>query len=131
MKVAVAVLLVSALMAGGCASEKFVSDSKNPEVAFSSDGGLMWRGEFIEPDELPYLLKKTKVNPKSQIDIRIPQDFSNPKAARSLLFLLRRAGYTRAVLVTEKKAYSGSSMRKPAPQPVRKMPPSGKRIRYK
>jgi hypothetical protein len=43
--------------------------------------------------------------------------------------MLRRAGYTRAVLVTEKKAYSQSSTKLPPP-PARQAKPV-KRIRYK
>jgi hypothetical protein len=125
----IVVASLAALLAAGCASEKFVADSKNPEVAFSSDGGLMWRGRFIEPHELPRLLEKTEVDPKSQIDIRVPRDFNNPKAARRLLFMLRRAGYTRAVLVTEKKAYSQSSTKLPPPAARQAKPV--KRIRYK
>lgn len=113
----------------GCASEKFVADSKHPEVAFSGDGGLMWRGRFIELEELPGLLKKTKVDPKSQIDIRVPDNFRNPKSARRLLFILRRAGYTRGVLVTEKRAYSRSAA-KPVSPPTQ-TPPAKRVIRYK
>jgi hypothetical protein len=120
---------VAVLLTAGCASEKFVADSKHPEVAFAEDGSLMWRGRFIEQEELPGLLRKTEVDPKSQIDIRVPSNFRNPKAARRLLFILRRAGYTRGVLVTEKRAYSNSSAKPSVPPPASATP---KRvIRYK
>ena len=98
---------------GGCTHETYLVDSRHPEVEYSVDGSLKWHGRFIEPEELPRLLEKSGVDRKSQIDIRVPKGIRSLREPRLLLFILRRAGYTRGVLVTEKKAYSRSEMRPP------------------
>ena len=113
----------------GCTHTSYVSDSKHPEVEFSEDGGLMWRGRFIELHELPELLEDSGVSKKSQIDIRVSERMRSLKAPRMLLFILRKAGYTRGVLVTKKKAYSQASA--PVPKPVQRQPQPSRKIRYK
>ena len=127
-----AVVALAALLAGGCTHETYLVDSKHPEVEYTEDGSLKWHGRFIEPEELPRLLEKSGVEHTSQIDIRVPKGMRSLREPRLLLFILRRAGYTRGVLVTEKKAYSRSSAppvsavsRPPAP------PPQRRAIRYK
>ena len=119
------------IMFSGCTHTTYIADSKNPEVEFSEDGGLLWRGRFIELEELPDLLEDAGVDKKSQIDIRVSERMRSLKAPRALLFILRRAGYTRGVLVTKKKAYSSSTMpppKQPVPQP---QPQQRRKIRYK
>ena len=128
-----AVVALAMLLAGGCTHETYLVDSKHPEVEYTEDGSLKWHGRFIEPEELPRLLEKSGVEHTSQIDIRVPKGMRSLREPRLLLFILRRAGYTRGVLVTEKKAYSHSSApppdgavsRPPAP------PPQRRAIRYK
>lgn len=125
-----AVLALAAAFAAGCTHERIVNDSKNPEVEYTENGDLKWRGEFIDPEDLPDLLEDAEVGKKSQINIRVPPTIRSLKGPRLLLFMLRRAGYTRAVLVTEKKAYSKgmdpAELRKPVPQQ-----PARRTIRYK
>ena len=125
------VFLSVAAVFSGCTHTAYVSDSKHPEVEFSEDGGLLWRGRFVDLEELPELLEESGVSRKSQIDIRVPDRMRSLKAPRRLLFILRRAGYTRGVLVTKKKAYSHSSM--PPPKPEQQASPQTQRrkIRYK
>ena len=117
----------------GCVHEKYLVDAKHPEVEYAEDGALKWHGRFIEPEELPRLLEKSGVDHKSQIDIRVPDRMRSLKEPRLLLFILRRAGYTRGVLVTEKKAYSRSSAPPPSgPRPHAPEPsPQRRAIRYK
>ena len=127
------VVALAALLAGGCTHETYLVDAKHPEVEYTEDGSLKWHGRFIEPEELPRLLEKSGVDRKSQIDIRVPDRMRSLKEPRLLLFVLRRAGYTRGVLVTEKKAYSRSSappvgaVSRPPPAP----PPQRRAIPYK
>ena len=124
-------LLAAAIAVSGCAHTTYISDSKHPEVEFSEDGGLKWRGRFIELEELPELLEDSGVDRKSQIDIRVSERMRSLKAPRRLLFILRRAGYTRGVLVTKKKAYSHSNT--PPPKAKQQSEPRQARpkIRYK
>ena len=125
-----AVIVLAMLLAGGCAHETYLVDSKHPEVEYTEDGSLKWHGRFIEPEELPRLLEKSGVEHTSQIDIRVPRGMRSLREPRLLLFILRRAGYTRGVLVTEKKAYSRSSAPPPASRPPAP-PPQRRTIRYK
>ena len=120
-----------AILFSGCTHTTYIADSKNPEVEFSEDGGLMWRGRFIELEELPELLEDAGVDKKSQVDIRVSERMRSLKAPRTLLFILRKAGYTRGVLVTKKKAYSSSTM--PPPKQTVQQPQLQQRskIRYK
>ena len=119
---------VVAMPLAGCTHETYLADSKHPEVAYTEAGELKWHDRFIEPEELPRLLEKSGVDRKSQIDIRVPERIQSLKGPRVLLFILRRAGYTRGVLVTEKRAYSKSSTPPPKQQPS---PPAKRKIRYK
>ena len=125
-----AVLLAVVALAAGCAHETYVSDSRHPEVEYGENGDLKWHGRFIEPEELPHLLEKSGVDRKTQIDIRVPVTIRSLKGPRRLLFLLRKAGYTRGVLVTEKKAYSSTSA-PPPEKPAGPARPQRRKIRYK
>ena len=122
------VLAVMAMLLVGCTHETYLADSKHPEVAYTEAGELKWHDRFIEPKELPRILEKSGVDHKSQIDIRVPARIQSLKGPRLLLFILRRAGYTRGVLVTEKRAYSKSSTPPTKPMPP---PPAKRKIRYK
>lgn len=117
-------------MAVGCTHETYLVDSKHPEVEYTEAGELKWHRRFIRPEELPKLLEMSGVDRKAQIDIRVPEHIRSLKGPRHLLFILRRAGYTRGVLVTEKRAYSKAS--EPPPKPQRRAQPvQQRRIRYK
>ena len=126
---AVALAVFAALVAG-CTHETYIVDSKHPEVEYSENGDLKWHNRFIEPEELPKLLEKSGVDHKSQIDIRVPDRIHSLKGPRYLLFILRKAGYTRGVLVTKKHASSKASEPPPV-QPRRQAPPQRRKIRYK
>ena len=128
------IAMAMVLLVTGCTHEKYLVDAKHPEVEYTEDGSLTWHGRFLEPEELPRLLEKSGVDHKSQIDIRVPDRMHSLKEPRLLLFILRRAGYTRGVLVTEKKAYSHSSAPPPQNSPrsrVSAPPPQRRAIRYK
>ena len=128
----VMIVAVAMLLAGGCTHETYLVDSKHPEVEYTEDGSLKWHGRFIEPEELPRLLEKSGVEHTSQIDIRVPKGMRSLREPRLLLFVLRKAGYTRGVLVTEKKAYSHSSTPPTGSAPAQpSAPPQRRQIRYK
>jgi len=125
------VLVLAAVLLAGCTHEKYLVDSKHPEVEYSENGDLKWHDRFIDPEDLPGLLEKSGVDRKAQIDIRVPERIHSLKGPRQLLFMLRRAGYTRGVLVTKKHASSNASG--PSPDPARLQPPVRQKrmIRYK
>ena len=121
---------VAMLFAEGCTHETYIADSRHPEVEYLEDGSLKWHDRFIDPKDLPDLLARSGVDKKSQISIRVPETIRSLRGPRQLLFILRRAGYTRGILVTKKRAYSHSPTQPPkaVPPPAR----STKRtIRYK
>ena len=125
-------LTMAFVVFSGCTHTTYVADAKHPEVEFAEDGGLMWRGRFIELHELPELLEDSGVSRKSQIDIRVSERMRSLKAPRALLFILRRAGYTRGVLVTKKKAYSeASAQTQTPPRQQQAQPQQRRKIRYK
>ena len=93
MSVQSVVLSLAVVVFSGCTHTAYVADSKHPEVEFSEDGGLMWRGKFIALEDLPELLEDSGVSKKSQIDIRVSEHMRTLKAPRRILFILRRAGY--------------------------------------
>ena len=119
----------AAVFSAGCTHERYIADAKHPEVEYTEMGDLKWHNRFISPEDLPHLLEKSGVSRRSQIDIRVPERIRSLKGPRHLLFILRRAGYTRGVLVTEKRAYSRASA--PPPKPVRQQTAPQRRIRYK
>ena len=41
------------LLAGGCATEHYVTDAKHPEIAIKADGGVTYRGRYVDPEDLP------------------------------------------------------------------------------
>ena len=122
--------VIALTMAVGCTHETYLADAKHPEVEYTEDGELKWHRRFIQPEELPKLLERSGVDRKAQIDIRVPERIRSLKGPRHLLFILRRAGYTRGVLVTEKRAYSKASEQPPGQQ-RRTQPVQQRRIRYK
>lgn len=122
-------VLAAALAFAGCTHETYIVDSKHPEVEYTEAGELKWHNRFIRPEELPRLLERSGVDYKSQIDIRVPERMHSLKGPRQLLFMLRKAGYTRGVLVTEKRAYSKGSPPPPPPRHPAEQP--ARRIRYK
>ena len=46
-------LAVAALLAGGCATEHYVTDARHPEIALKEDGGVTYRGKYVDPEDLP------------------------------------------------------------------------------
>ena len=124
----VMVAAIAAAMLAGCTHETYIVDAKHPEVEYTENGDLKWHRRFIHPEDLPRLLEKSGVSHKAQIDIRVPERMHSLKGPRQLLFMLRKAGYTRGVLVTEKRAYSKASEPPPPPPQARPQP---RKIRYK
>ena len=47
-----------ALLLAGCATEHHITDARHPEVAITPDGGVTYRGKFVDPEDLPKVKDK-------------------------------------------------------------------------
>ena len=63
-RIALAALL---LCAAGCATEHYEMGARNPEVAIAADGGVTYRGKFVDPEDLPGLLKDSGLTKQDTI----------------------------------------------------------------
>ena len=135
-RIALAALL---LFAAGCATEHFETGARNPEVAITADGGVTYRGKFVDPDDLPGLLKDSGLTKQDTIFIHIPEDLRDMRAPRRVMAILSRNGFTRPILLSDRKSYTelGKTAderrmeRHRQQQEQMKLPPSKRTIRYK
>ena len=98
--------LVAVLFWGGCTTEHYVSDSKHPEVAITAAGGVTFRGRFVDPEDLPGLLRKASYSRTDTIYISAPDDMADWRLKRKVMAILSRNGFTRPVLVGEEHSSS-------------------------
>ena len=135
-RIALAALL---LCAAGCTTEHYVMGARNPEVAITADGGVTYRGKFVDPDDLPGLLKDSGLTKQDTIFIHIPEDLRDMRAPRRVMAILSRNGFTRPILISDRKSYTelGKTAderrleRRRQQQEQMKLPPSKRTIRYK
>lgn len=115
----------------GCATQQFVTDARNPEIAIKEDGSVTYRNRFVEPDELPDLLARSGLTRKDTIHIRYPDAMKDLRTPSQVVTILMRAGYPRTVLVGERT--SSSHVGRDAVNPKKDVPaqPAKPRIRYK
>ena len=135
-RIALAALL---LCAAGCATEHYEMGARNPEVAIAADGGVTYRGKFVDPEDLPGLLKDSGLTKQDTIFIHIPEDLRDMRAPRRVMAIISRNGFTRPILVSDRKSYTelGKTAderrldRARQRQEQMKLPPSKRTIRYK
>ena len=135
------VLALAALVlcAGGCVTEHYETGARNPEVAITPDGGVTYRGKFVDPEDLPGLLKDSGLTKQDTINIHIPEDLRDMRAPRRVMAILSRNGFTRPILLSDRKSYTelGKTAderrieRRRLQQEQMKLPPSQRTIRYK
>lgn len=95
-----------ALLTCGCASApKLTYDAQNPAVRVSTTGAY-FNDQPVRPDEIPERFIDYGVPRDTTIHIRLDPNVKNLKFARLVMAYLRRAGYTRPVLVTSRHAES-------------------------
>ena len=119
------------LLLCGCATERHITDAKHPDIAIMPDGGVTYRGKYVEPEDLPGLLRRSGFTREDTINIHYPDSQNDYRIPSRVMNILLRNGYPRSVLVGDRKSYShvGREERKrPPTQDVRPAPP---RIRYK
>lgn len=100
------ILLLGALLFSGCASEYYISDAKHPEVVITAAGGVTFRGRFVEPEDLPGLLRGASFSRKDPIYIGAPDDMADWRLKRKVMAILTRGGYTRPMLVGAERSFS-------------------------
>ena len=135
-RIALAALL---LCAAGCATEHYETGARNPEVAITADGGVTYRGKFVDPEDLPGLLKDSGFTKQDTINIHAPEDLRDMRAPRRVMAILSRNGFTRPILISDRKSYTelGKTAderrleRRRQQQEQMKLPPSKRTIRYK
>ena len=122
------------LVAGGCATEHYVTDAKHPEIAIKADGSVTYRGHYVDPEDLPGLLRDSGLTRTDTINIHYPDEQTDFRTPSRVMTILLHNGFPRTVLVGDRKSYShvGREAKKPPrqsmePTPVRTAP----RVRYK
>lgn len=136
-KVAVAAFLL--LLAAGCTTEHYITDARHPEVAIAADGGVMYRGKYVDLRDLPGLLRDSGLTKQDTINIHVSDDLRDMRAPRRVMAFLSRNGFTRPILISERRSYTqlGKTAderrldRARQRQEQMKLPPSKRKIRYK
>ena len=133
MRHVIPLFLLCTLLAG-CAHQQFITDARHPEVAVDDRGVVTYRGEPIDPDELPDLLKDSGLTSRDTIHIHIPSGLTDYRKPYYVMGVLVKNGFTRPVFVEDRKAYSEvhkvgrANKALPPPAPVQ---PAKRVIRYK
>ncbi len=104
--------VLAALLATGCATERYMTDARHPEIALTADGGVTYRGTFVDPEDLPGLLKDSGLDRHDTINIYCPDNVRDWRLQRRVMGILSRNGFTRPVLVGERRATSESRPKK-------------------
>jgi len=128
-----------ALFTAGCATEHYETGARHPEVAITADGGVTYRGKFVDPEDLPGLLKDSGLTKQDTINIYAPDDLRDMRLPRRVMAILSRNGFTRPILLSNRKSYTelGKTAderrleRRRQQQEQMKLPPSRRTIRYK
>ena len=94
------------VFAAGCASERYVTDARHPEVAIDEMGRLTFRNSPVSPEELPEVLRKSGYTRHDTINIHVPAEIDDFRVARRTVGILTRNGFTRAILVSDRKSSS-------------------------
>ena len=139
-RILTSLLIVAALLMAGCATEHYMTDAKHPEIHIKEDGGVTYRGRYVDPEDLPGLLKDSGLTKQDTINIHIPENLPDFRVPRKVMGILSQNGFTRPILVSDRKAYSevgktAEQRRQERAQQYRdqmkKVPPAQRAIRYK
>lgn len=123
-------ILYMCLLTTGCASERIVElDVKDPSIHYS-DYGIVMNETTVSALDVVKVLKDNDVPTDRVIHIRLEPGTRDLTGARTLMGLLAKGGYTRSVLVSERKAESYNTGKKSEAAPSKALA-SPKKIRYK
>lgn len=136
---AIASFLLALVFAAGCTTEHYITDARHPEVAITADGGVTYRGKYVDLKDLPGLLKDSGLTKQDTINIHVSDDLRDIRAPRRVMGYLSRNGFTRPILISERRSYAqlGKTAderrvdRLRQQQEQMKLPPAKRAIRYK
>ena len=128
-------LLLLACVAMGCTTHRTLElDAQHPAVAVTTLG-VKFGDELVKPEEVAEILADYDIPHDRVIHILLDPAVRDLRPARYLMATLRRAGYTRPVLVTKRHAESenlGKPKKPSATSASGATQPAAKRvIRYK
>ena len=98
--------LAAALLFCGCETEHYMLDKRHPEIGLTADGGVTYRGKFVDPESLPRLLRDSGLDKDDTIYIHSPAEGRDWKLERKVMAILSRNGYPRPIIVEDQKASS-------------------------
>ena len=98
--------MLAALLLCGCATEHYLTDRHHPEIALTADGGVTYRGKYVDPESLPRLLRDSGLDGDDTINIYCPDGVNDWRLQRKVMSILSRNGFKRPILVGERKASS-------------------------
>ena len=99
-------ILLLGCVAMGCMSHRTLElDAQHPAVSVCTLG-VKFGDEFVKPEEVAEILTDYDVPHDRVIHILLGPEVKDLRPARYLMATLRRAGYTRPVLVTKRHAES-------------------------
>lgn len=104
MKGGLLLLSVALLACAGCKTERHLTDARHPEIALTADGGVTYRGRFVDPEDLPGLLRDAGFDREDTINIHCPDGMNDWRLQRKVMAILSRNGFTRPVLVGDRRA---------------------------
>ena len=136
---AVTAFLMALAFAAGCTTEHYITDARHPEVAITADGGVTYRGKYVDLSDLPGLLKDSGLTKRDTINIHVSEDLRDMRAPRRVMAYLSRNGFTRPILISDRRSYAevGKTAderrldRLRQQQEQMRLPPSKRTIRYK
>ena len=98
--------LLAVLAIAGCTHEQFVTGARHPEVAVDAFGTVTYRGNRIDPEDLPAYLRESGLGARDTIHIRIPAGLDDYRYPYHVMGILVKNGFTRPVFVEDRRAYS-------------------------
>ena len=114
----------------GCASQRIVQlDQQDPSIRYS-DYGITMNGTTVNAIEVVKVLRDNDIPTDRVIHIRMEEGTRDLRGARTLMGILAKGGYTRPVLVSERKSESFNTGR-PKKRPTASAAPEPRKIRYK
>ena len=123
-----------ACVAMGCMTHRTLElDAQHPAVSVTTLG-VKFGDELVKPEEVAEILADYDVPHDRVIHILLDPEVKDLRPARYLMATLRRAGYTRPVLVTKRHAESenlGKPKKAAATSSAVAKPAAKRTIRYK